>query len=252
MSTERFAAHRFFLKDLIRQQVDFSQTPQSRRLPPPSPQKPCPAETVRINLPDGRDTLARLATMPLGEAIIHRESRRRYSNTPFTLEELSLLLWATQGLRKTIGPAAALRAVPSAGARHALETYVVVNRVDSLPAGLYRYLPFDGQLAQLAVRPTIGLEAARACLGQGFVAGSAATLFWTAIPARMEWRYDLAAHKVIALDAGHVGQNLYLACQAIDAGACCIAAYDQEACDRLLGIDGEEEFTLYIGAAGKR
>lgn len=112
MSTNRFAAHRFFLKDLIRQQVDFSQTPQSRRLPPPPPQKPCPAETVRITLPNGRKTLQKLATLPLGEAIILRESMRRYSDAPFSLEELSLLLWATQGLRKTMGPAVALRTVP--------------------------------------------------------------------------------------------------------------------------------------------
>ena len=70
---------------------------------------------------------------------------------------------------------------------------------------------------------------------------AAVTFFWAAIPARMEWRYDLAAHKVIALDAGHVCQNLYLACESLDAGVCAIAAYDQDACDRLLGVDGDEE-----------
>lgn len=44
------------------------------------------------------------------------------------------------------------------------------------------------------------------------------TFIWTAIPYRMEWRYGLDSHKVIAMDAGHVGQNLYLACEAIGAG----------------------------------
>jgi SagB-type dehydrogenase family enzyme len=68
----------------------------------------------------------------------------------------------------------------------------------------------------------------------------------------MEWRYDRAAHKVIAIDAGHVVQNIYLAATALGAGACAIAAYDQEASDRLLGVDGEEEFTVYIAAAGKQ
>jgi len=67
----------------------------------------------------------------------------------------------------------------------------------------------------------------------------------------MEWRYDLAAHKVIAIDAGHVCQNLYLACQSIDAGTCAIAAYNQSACDQLLGVDGEEEFTIYLAPVGK-
>ncbi len=172
-------------------------------------------------------------------------------SAPLSLEELSLLLWATQGVRRVMGPSVGLRTVPSAGARHSFETYLCVNRVDSLPAGLYRYLPFEGQLVQLALKAQIGRIAAQACLGQAFVANSAVTFFWTTIPARMEWRYDLAAHKVIAIDAGHVGQNLYLACQCVDAGICCIAAYDQEACDQLLGVDGNEEFTVYIAAVGK-
>jgi SagB-type dehydrogenase family enzyme len=252
MPNHKFEAHRFLLKDSIRQQIDFASTDQSRGLPPPPLQAPCPLDAVRIDLPDGQLALARLSRMPVGEAIACRESVRQYDDTPLTLEELAAVLWATQGVRRVLSPISALRTVPSAGARHALETYVAVKRVDTLPAGLYRYLPFDGQLAQLAVDPQIGRRAAAACLGQRFVAHAAVTFFWTAIPARMEWRYDLAAHKVIALDAGHVCQNLYLACESLGLGTCAIAAYDQEACDRLLGVDGDEEFTLYLAPVGKR
>jgi SagB-type dehydrogenase family enzyme len=74
---------------------------------------------------------------------------------------------------------------------------------------------------------------------------------WSAIPYRMEWRYGLAAHKVILLDAGHVCQNLYLACEAIGAGTCAVAAYDQELMDKLLRIDGNDEFVIYLAAVGK-
>ncbi len=77
------------------------------------------------------------------------------------------------------------------------------------------------------------------------------TFIWTAIPYRMEWRYGLAAHKVIAIDAGHVCQNLYLACEAIVAGTCAVAAYDQDAVDHLIGVDGEEEFAIYLAPVGK-
>jgi len=252
MPESHFKASRFFLKDLIRQEIDFSRTDQSRGLPPPPLQAPCPPEAVRIDLPDGREALARLGRMAVGEAIARRESVRHFEATPLTLEELAALLWATQGVRRVLSPINALRSVPSAGARHAFETYLAVSRIDTLPAGLYRYLPFDGQLAQLAVDPQIGQRAAVACLGQQFVALAAVTFFWTAIPARMEWRYDLAAHKVIALDAGHVCQNLYLACESLGLGTCAIAAYDQEACDQLLGVDGDEEFTLYLAPVGRR
>ena len=252
MPSSHFEANRFFLKDSIRQQVDFSRTDQNRGLPPPPLQAPCPPDVVRVDLPVGRAALARLGRMAVGEAIARRESVRHFEATPLTLEEVAALLWATQGVRQVLSPISARRSVPSAGARHAFETYLAVSRVDSLPAGLYRYLPFDGQLAQLTIDSQIGQRAAVACLGQRFVALAAVTFFWTAMPARMEWRYDLAAHKVIALDAGHVCQNLYLACEGLGLGTCAIAAYDQEACDRLLGVDGDEEFTLYLAPVGRR
>jgi SagB-type dehydrogenase family enzyme len=67
----------------------------------------------------------------------------------------------------------------------------------------------------------------------------------------MEWRYAAAAHRVIAMDVGHVCQNLYLACEAMAAGTCAIAAYHQEKMDALLEVDGEEEFTIYLAPVGK-
>jgi len=251
-NSARFKANRFFLKDTIRQKIDFYRTGQNLGKPAPPLQKPCPADAPRIVLPDGRESLKRLCRMGLADAITRRESIRSYSTEPLGLDELSALLWATQGVREIISSECALRTVPSAGARHTFETYVAACRVDDLECGLYRYLPFDGRLAQLYSDTNIAGRAAAACLGQECVSGSAAVFIWSAVPERMEWRYDRAAHKVIAVDAGHVGQNLYLAATAMKAGACAIAAYDQDGCDMLLGIDGNEEFTIYIAAVGKR
>jgi SagB-type dehydrogenase family enzyme len=252
MSGTKFDANRFFLKDTIRKRINFSQTAQSMGQAPPPLQKPCAPDIPVIPLPEGAKAIALLAKMPAGDAIAGRESVRQYHPDPLTLEELSALLWAMQGVRQVLSSDTALRAVPSAGARHSFETYLIVNRVETLSAGLYRYLPFDGKLAKLRVDSQIGRKAAAACFGQAFIAASAVTFFLTAIPSRMEWRYDLAAHKVIAIDAGHVLQNLYLAAHAMGAGTCAIAAYDQMACDELLGVDGEEEFTIYLAPVGKR
>jgi len=79
----------------------------------------------------------------------------------------------------------------------------------------------------------------------------AAVFIWTAIPYRSEWRYHLVAHKAMLLDAGHVCQNLYLACEGIGAGTCAIAAYDQEKIDDLIKVDGKDEFTIYLSPVGK-
>jgi SagB-type dehydrogenase family enzyme len=169
-----------------------------------------------------------------------------------TLEELSFLLWATQGVHRIIreGKATA-RTVPSGGARHPFETYPVVNRVEGVTPGIYRYLPLSHELLLESAPDNLPEAVHEACL-QPFVAEAAVVFVWSVIPYRSEWRYSFLSHKVIAQETGHLGQNLYLATEAIGAGACVLGTYDQEASDRLLGLDGDDEFVIYIAAVGKR
>jgi SagB-type dehydrogenase family enzyme len=242
---------RSFLKDTIRQSVDFSQTDQNRRIPPPPVEKPCNPDAIRINLPNPAE-LDSLRQIDLKTAIARRESCRNYSKAPLAIEELSFLLWATQGIRLSLDRGHALRTVPSAGCRHAFETYLAVFRVNGLEKGIYRYLPLEHQLQFEREVDNLEYRISKASLGQYFAGESAVTFIWTVIPYRMEWRYGLASYKVIALDAGHVCQNLYLASEALDAGTCAIAAYDQDEMDLLVNVDGKEEFTIYIAPVGKK
>lgn len=145
----------------------------------------------------------------------------------------------------------ALRTAPSGGARHPFETYLFANRVEGVPAGLYRYLPLEHKLLFLKEDPDQSRKVVEACCGQPFVAEAAALFVWTTIPYRTEWRYSVLSPKIIALDAGHLCENLYLAAESIGAGTCGIGAYFQEEMDQLLGIDGEEEFTIYAAPVGK-
>jgi len=242
--------YRYFLKDTIRQTVDFSQTDQQRGIAPPPLQKPFPPDAKRVDLVSpGR--WKGIRGVDLESAIRNRASRRGFAGEPVTLEEISFLLWATQGIRERVGDGTALRTVPSAGARHALETYLCVLNVEGLEVGCYRYLPVEHQLLFEFREDRLAGKLVQATLGQSFTGRAAVTFVWTAIPYRMEWRYGAAAHKVIAVDAGHVCQNLYLACEAIGAGTCAVAAYHQEGMDRLLRVDGTDEFTVYLAPVGK-
>jgi SagB-type dehydrogenase family enzyme len=241
---------RNFLKDSIRKTIDFSTTDQSRGINPPPAEKPCNPEDRRINLIKPGDWKS-VHKVSVEAAIAQRKSRRSYTTEAMNLEELSFLLWATQGLRGKRSAVRNYRTVPSAGCRHALETYIVVFRVEGIPKAIYRYLPMSHQLVEVVKHENLEGLLTQAALGQSFAGKSAVTFIWTTIPARMEWRYGRASYKVIALDAGHVGQNLYLACEAIGAGTCAIAKYDQEFVDKILGIDGVEEFTIYMAPVGK-
>ncbi|MCG8564446.1 MAG: SagB/ThcOx family dehydrogenase [Desulfobacterales bacterium] len=241
---------RYFLKDSIRKQINFRFTDQNQGKPIPPMEKACPPDARRIALP-GPHEWKTIPPTDLTRAFGNRKSHRAYLDHPLSLEELAYLLWATQGLRGKPFNGHAHRTVPSAGCRHALETYVAVFNVEGLEPGVYRYLPLSHQLVFEFTDEMLSEKMTIAALGQPYAGKSAVTFIWSALPHRMEWRYGLAAHKVIALDAGHVCQNLYLACQAIDAGTCAIAAYDQEELDEFLGLDGEDEFVLYLAPVGK-
>lgn len=194
-----------------------------------------------------------LGAMPLVEAIRNRESRRVFSDEALSLEELAFLLWATQGIRR-IHPQRvwAMRNVPSGGCRHPFETYLWVRNVESVPQGLYRYSALEHALVAVEAP---GAEAqtslAEVCYGQEFVDKAAVTFVWTAIPYRTEWRYGPDSLKDILLSCGHICQNLYLACESIGAGTCAIVAYNQDALDRFLGVDGVDEISLYVAPVGK-
>ena len=248
------------MADIIRANRDFMKSEfgaakpvwsdQSRGVPPPGIEKPCRkgAKLVRLPKPSA-DVLKR---NDLYACLKRRRSRRRFSRTPLSLEELSFLLWATQGIDEVDPDGAySLRPAPSAGARHAFETYIVANRVVGLEPGVYRYLPLSHQLAFEFAEPGLPRKLTDATLGQEFVGAGAAVFVWSCIPYRGEWRYVIRAHRVMLMDVGHLCQNLYLACEAMGCSTCAIGAYDQQAMDALLHLDGQDEFVVYLAPVGK-
>lgn len=214
--------------------------------------KPQPPEEKGLSEEDCPLTLPAVETMnlqtrPLVNVLKERRSHRSFTQKPLGKEELAFLLWATQGVT---GQASMLRAVPSAGARHPFETYVYLFRSQEVPEGLYRYSPLQHSILPIAAKHDFSQLLSEACFGQSFVKEGAAVFIWTAIPYRMEWRYGAASPKLIALDSGHVCQNLYIAAEALGLGTCAIAAYDQKKMDQLLEVDGDEEFVLYLAPVG--
>ncbi|MBN2335091.1 SagB/ThcOx family dehydrogenase, partial [Candidatus Bathyarchaeota archaeon] len=177
---------------------------QVKGLPQPPLALP-PVEGKPIHrLPDPKKTPRQ--PVDLWDAINNRVSVRAYSGEPLSLSELSYLLWCTQGVKEETSRPATLRTVPSAGSRHCFETYVLVNRVEGLAAGLYRFLATDHSLQEVDMDPGIAEKVTQACFNQRFVLQSAATFIWTAVAYRMMWRYGERGFRYMHLDAGHVCQ----------------------------------------------
>ena len=225
-------------------------SPQSLGFPQPPLEVPCADEITRIKLPEPQTI--DMPRMDLRQAVEQRVSVRKYSQEALSLEELSLLLWLTQGVKQVTRRPATSRTVPSAGARHAFETYLLINRVDGLQPGVYRFLAIEHALIKVNLSAEIAEKLTQACYGQKMVSSSAVTFFWAAEMERMTWRYTQRGYRYIHLDAGHVCQNLYLAGEAFDCGTCAIAAFDDETLNGLLDLDGEERFVVYLAALGKK
>jgi len=198
----------------------------------------------------------KVGTLSVRDAVRNRRSRREYSAEKFSLEELSYLLWATQGIsridRDEEGKVIAqYRTVPSGGAKHPFETYLFINRVVGVHPGLYRYLPVEHQLLVIKEDAALAEQVRASCYGQEFIGNAAVTFVWVAIPYRTEWHYGCIAEKLIAIDVGHLCQNLYLAAESIHSGVCAAMGYNQARMDALLSLDGKDEFVIYLAAAGK-
>jgi len=204
------------------------------------------APVIQLSVPQGLDA-------ELSAVLASRRSRRSYASRPVTFEQLGTLLWAAQGVTATAGRLK-LRTSPSAGGLYPVETYVVVQNVEQVQPGLYHLNVRDWCLEELK-QGDFSTRVAQAGLGQGFMAQAGLNLVWTAILRRNMAKYGHRGLRYVMLDAGHICQNLLLAAEALNLGACAVGAFFDEEFNALLDLDGQEESVIYtasVGAPGRQ
>lgn len=201
------------------------------------------AHAARVTLPHPRSGQG----LSLEEAIDRRRSWRHYSNEPLSLAELSRLLYAASGITD---PAQGFRAAPSAGGLYPIETYVVASHVTDLAAGIYHYAVTDHALEQVRLGE-FRTALMMAGLGQEMLGQAPVCFVLTAMFQRTRWKYRERSYRYILLEAGHIGQNLYLAATSLGLGACAAGAFLDDQLNDLLGVDGEQEAALYLITVGK-
>lgn len=196
---------------------------------------------MRKKLPDPKSR----GIVSLEESLAKRRSVREYDNTPLSLEDVSQLLWAAQGITAHWGA----RTAPSAGALFPLEVIVVVGNVGDLPPGGYRYDPKGHELVGITVgdlRPQL----ASAALGQSAVRNAAIDIVFTAVYQRTTRKYGDRGVQYVHMEAGHAAQNLCLQAIALGLGTVPIGAFDDEQVGRLLNLPKDER-PLYLIPVGK-
>jgi SagB-type dehydrogenase family enzyme len=183
------------------------------------------------------------------DAIRRRRSVRDFSGKVMTQEELSRLLNLTGGINSERW-GYRLRAAPSAGALYPIEVYPVIHRVEGLQAGLYHYSVLDHALELLKIGDFRG-EITRHGLMQGFLGQANLVLIFTASFQRLRWKYQERSYRYALLEAGHLGQNVYLSATSMAMGACAVGAFLDDDLNTMLGVDGQYEAAIYMLAVGK-
>lgn len=208
----------------------------------------CEPNQTLIPLPE----INKIAVDPviLWDALDDRQTIRTYSDEEMHKWELSLLLHYTQGVRKKKN-GSHFRTVPSAGALHPFETRIIVNRVSGLEPGIYRYLPLDHALVHEECHSGDHQSLCHVCKNPNLISSSAISFIWTAVPERMIWKFGPRGWRYLFIEAGHICQNLYVACAALSLGVCAIGSYNDDDINCILGIDGDSEFCIYLASVGK-
>lgn len=178
--------------------------------------------------------------MSLEETLAQRRSVRSFSRQSLTLDMISQLLWAAQGVSDRSGH----RTAPSAGACYPLETYLVSQE------GVFRYRP-DGHTLEKTRGDDLRRPLAGAALGQEFVAAAAVSIVFTAVYERTTGRYGDRGARYVHMDAGHAAQNIHLQAEALGLASVAVGAFEDSSVARGLGLPSNEH-PIYIIAVGAR
>jgi SagB-type dehydrogenase family enzyme len=244
--SETIKQNRDFLKSLFGR-AHYLSDQQKKIKQPPLANEPGEGEKIKLT----RDFGKAIVQNDYSALVNERVSSREFSAKPLTLDQVAFLLWSTQGVKSVSEDGyRTMRTVPSAGARHPFEVYVAALNVQGLVKAVYHYLALTHELEFIKADERLEKNIAAALNGQLWASRAGAVFIYSAVPYRSEWRYIIASHKVMLLDAGHAAQNLYLSANAIGGGACAVASYDQNALDSLLGLDGADEFSVYAVPVG--
>jgi SagB-type dehydrogenase family enzyme len=180
------------------------------------------------------------------KALLGRRSIREYKDTSLTLNEISQLLWAAQGITDPRG----FRTAPSAGALYPLEVYIVIGNVKDLPDGIYKYKPRGHELVMI-VKGDKRAELSAAALGQSSVKDGAAVIVIAAVYERTTGKYHERGIRYVHMEVGHAAQNIYLQSVALNLGTLVVGAFDDREVKKTMNMADNEQ-PLCIMPVGRK
>jgi len=180
------------------------------------------------------------------QALRERRSVRSYSNEPLSVQEISQLLWAAQGITNERG----YRTAPSGGALYPLETYIVVGNARGLGDGIYRYIP-RGHSLEIIQSGDKRSELSAAALGQSSVKEGAVVFVFSAVYERITRKYGERGIRYTHIEVGHAAQNVCLQAVSLNLGTVVVGAFRDEEVKKVVRM-GKNEQPLYLIPVGRK
>lgn len=206
----------------------------------------------RIALPSPRQLPASDKTFD--EVIAARRSIRDFADAELSLEDLSKILHQSYGItteaRRADGSPQYFRGTPSAGALYPLEIYLGIRHVTGIEPGIYHYNVPEHALELL----TPGVQDDQlyeACCRQEYSRQAAVVVLIAGLMQRTKSKYGERGYRYVLLDAGHMTQNMYLACTALELAVMTTCGFFDDVANHLLRLDGVDETVLYVALIGK-
>lgn len=192
---------------------------------------------------------ARRLTLPVGEALVYRESKRAYGTQALKQEDVLTLLWAGNG-HTFEDPRIHHRTAPSPGMTYGVHLTLLSRNIDGLTAGVYRYQP-AGELARHdAARFELPLEDYFHTHHVDYGSVAAVIFLWGQLDV-VAARYGERGYRYLLLEAGHIAQNIGLAAASLGIMQCPIGGIDDGRVARALALTDERELALYAIALGQ-
>lgn len=171
-------------------------------------------------------------------------------------QRLSRLLFCSYGLTvrmmtRMSGEMVYLRAAPSAGGLYPAEIYLISRGTPLLPAGLYNYQAQTHSLLRFW-DSEVWESLQNACFWHPSLDQTQMAIVVTAVFYRSSWRYQDRAYRRMFLDTGHLLGNLELASAVNDFRPHLIGGFMDNAMNRLLYLDPQQEAVTAVLALADR
>lgn len=184
----------------------------------------------------------------LRDLLVKRFSYRKFSKKPITLQNLSEILYYSVGLVREV-KGKKYPSYPSAGGKYPVEIYPLVLYGDELKTGLYHYNPTEHALDVL-LTPLKKEDTSSIWMSQQWFRKASVVLILTAVYSRTTDKYGRRGLPFPFIEAGHIGQNIYLLAQSLGIGCCAIGQFKEKQLCELLDINPFEEYPIYYIALG--